>query len=148
MRCPNCGFDDSKVVDTRTTEGEDAIRRRRECLECQTRFTTYERREEQPITVIKKDRTSEPFDRAKLMRGIMTACTKRPITTNQINALIQDIETTLQNSYQYEIDSIQLGDMVLVRLRELDPVAYVRFASVYKDFQDLDEFNVELLGLS
>ncbi|MCL2491687.1 MAG: transcriptional regulator NrdR [Coriobacteriia bacterium] len=148
MRCPNCGFDDSKVVDTRTTEGEDAIRRRRECLECQTRFTTYERREEQPITVIKKDRTTEPFDRTKLMRGIMTACTKRPITSNQIDALITDIESTLQNAYQYEIESTVLGDMVLVRLRELDPVAYVRFASVYKAFQDLEEFNQELLGLS
>jgi len=148
MRCPNCGIDDTKVIDTRTTESEDAIRRRRECLECQTRFTTYERREEQPITVIKRDKTAEPFDRAKLMRGIMTACTKRPITTNQINALISDIETNLQNSYQYEIESSVLGDMVLVRLRQLDPVAYVRFASVYKDFQDLEEFNTELQGLS
>ena len=148
MRCPNCGVDDSKVIDTRTTDGDDAIRRRRECLECQTRFTTYERREEQPITVIKRDRTAEPFDRAKLMRGIMTACTKRPITANQINALISDIEANLQNSYQYEIDSTVLGDMVLVRLRALDPVAYVRFASVYKDFQDLEEFNTELQGLS
>jgi transcriptional repressor NrdR len=148
MRCPSCGADDTKVVDTRTSEGEDAIRRRRECLECQTRFTTYERREEQPITVIKRDRTSEPFNRAKLMRGIMTACAKRPITTNQINALITDIETTLQNSYQYEIDSSVLGNMTLVRLKSLDPVAYVRFASVYKDFQDLEEFNTELLELS
>jgi len=148
MRCPNCGVDDTKVVDTRTTEGEDAIRRRRECLECQTRFTTYERREEQPLTVIKRDKTAEPFDRAKLMRGLMTACTKRPITTNQLNALISDIETNLQNSYQYEIDSSILGDMVLVRLRQLDAVAYVRFASVYKDFQDLEEFTSELQELS
>lgn len=148
MRCPNCGIDDSKVVDSRTTEAEDAIRRRRECLDCQTRFTTYERLEEQPIIVIKKDGTTEPFDRAKLLRGLMTACTKRPITSNQINALISDIESTLQNAYQYEIESTLLGDMTLVRLRELDPVAYVRFASVYKDFQDLEEFNDELRELS
>ena len=147
MRCPNCEADDSKVIDTRTTEVEDAIRRRRECLVCQTRFTTYERLEEQPVTVIKKDGTAEPFDRAKLMRGIMTACTKRPITANQIGALIVDIESTLQNTYQYEIDSTVLGDMTLVRLRDLDPVAYVRFASVYKDFKSLDEFNAELSEL-
>jgi len=148
MRCPSCGIGDSKVVDSRTTEAEDAIRRRRECLDCQTRFTTYERLEEQPIVVIKKDGTTEPFDRAKLVRGLMRACAKRPITSNQINALISDIESTLQNAYQYEIESTLLGDMTLVRLRELDPVAYVRFASVYKDFQDLEEFNDELRELS
>jgi transcriptional repressor NrdR len=148
MRCPVCGVAESKVVDSRTTETEDAIRRRRECLECHARFTTYERREEQPIIVVKKDGTTEPFDRAKLLRGIMTACVKRPPTTNQINALISDIEGTLQNACQYEIDSTLLGDMTLVRLRELDPVAYVRFASVYKDFQNLDEFNDELRELS
>ena len=148
MRCPICGNDDLKVVDSRTTEAEDAIRRRRECLSCKARFTTYERCEEQPITILKKDSTAEPFDRTKLQRGIQTACIKRPITGNQINALINDIESTLQNASQYEIASTTLGDMVLVRLRELDPVAYVRFASVYKDFQDLAEFNDELRELS
>lgn len=147
MRCPVCGTDDSKVVDSRTTEGEGAIRRRRECLECHARFTTYERREEQPITVVKKEGISEPFDRTKLMRGIMTACAKRPITVDQINDLIVDIETSLQNSFSYEVTSTVLGDMTLVRLRELDPVAYIRFASVYKDFQDLESFTNELKEL-
>lgn len=147
MRCPACGHEESKVVDSRTAEAHDAIRRRRECLQCGERFTTYERREDQPLMVIKKDGTTEPFDYAKLKRGILVATTKRPITNEQIDNLILGIETSLQNMFTYEIDSTTLGDMVLVRLKEIDGVAYIRFASVYKDFQDLEEFTRELKEL-
>ncbi|MBK5211904.1 MAG: transcriptional repressor NrdR [Coriobacteriia bacterium] len=147
MRCPVCGHQESKVIDSRNADSQNATRRRRECLQCGERFTTYERCEEQPLLVIKKDGSSEPFDHAKLRRGLMVAATKRPIAGSQIDELISDIETSLQNSFKYEIDSEQLGDMVLVRLKELDRVAYIRFASVYKNFQDLDEFTRELKNI-
>lgn len=147
MRCPFCGFDETKVVDSRVSESQDAIRRRRECLGCAERFTTYERREETPLMVIKKDGTSEPFDRSKLMRGLIVATAKRGVSIEQLDALITDIETDLHNSFKYEVESSQVGDMVLMRLRDLDKVAYVRFASVYKEFQDLDEFTSELKAL-
>ncbi|MCL2024562.1 MAG: transcriptional regulator NrdR [Coriobacteriia bacterium] len=147
MRCPQCEADDTKVVDSRTTETADAIRRRRECLTCAERFTTYERREDQPLTVIKKGGEYEPFDRTKLMRGLRTACIKRPVTAEQLNSLITDITNELQNEGTSEIASTVLGDRVLVRLRELDAVAYVRFASVYRDFQDIDGFTDELRDL-
>lgn len=147
MRCPFCGHDETKVVDSRTSESQDAIRRRRECLSCSERFTTYERREETPLMVIKKDGTAEPFDRGKLMRGLMVATAKRGVSVERLDALISDIETDLHNSFRYEVISSQVGDMVLVRLRDLDKVAYVRFASVYKEFQDLDEFTSELKAL-
>lgn len=148
MRCPFCGHDETKVVDSRTSESQDAIRRRRECLQCSERFTTYERREDMPLMVVKKDGTVEPFDRAKLLRGLLTATAKRDVSKEQLGALIDDIESELHNSFRYEVDSTQVGDMVLRRLRDLDRVAYVRFASVYKEFQDLDEFTSELKGLS
>jgi transcriptional repressor NrdR len=147
MRCPFCGHDETKVVDSRTSESQDAIRRRRECLSCSERFTTYERREETPLMVMKKDGTAEPFDRGKLMRGLMVATAKRGVSIEQLDALITDIETDLHNSFRYEVGSSQVGDMVLMRLRDLDKVAYVRFASVYKEFQDLDEFTSELKAL-
>jgi transcriptional repressor NrdR len=147
MRCPFCGHDETKVVDSRTSESQDAIRRRRECLSCSERFTTYERREETPLMVVKKDCTAEPFDRGKLMRGLMVATAKRGVSVEQLEALITDIETDLHNAFRYEVGSSQVGDMVLVRLRDLDKVAYVRFASVYKEFQDLDEFTSELKAL-
>jgi transcriptional repressor NrdR len=147
MRCPFCGNDETKVVDSRTSESQDAIRRRRECLKCAERFTTYERREEMPLMVVKKDGGVEPFDRAKLLRGLMVATAKRNVGMEQLEALIDDIESELHNSFHYEVDSRQVGDMVLVRLRRLDRVAYVRFASVYKEFQDLDEFTSELRHL-
>jgi transcriptional repressor NrdR len=147
MRCPFCGHDETKVVDSRTSESQDAIRRRRECLQCSERFTTYERREETPLMVLKKDGTPEPFDRSKLMRGLIVATAKRGVSVEQLEALISDIEADLHNSFRYEVDSSQVGDMVLMRLRDLDKVAYVRFASVYKEFQDLDEFTSELKGL-
>lgn len=147
MRCPFCGHDETKVVDSRISESQDAIRRRRECLGCAQRFTTYERREETPLMVVKKDGTSEPFDRGKLIRGLMVATAKRNVTVDQLGALIDDIEADLRNSFRSEVGSRQVGDMVLLRLRDLDRVAYVRFASVYKDFQDLDEFTSELKNL-
>lgn len=144
MRCPFCGQAETRVVDSRTSESQDAIRRRRECLECSERFTTYERREEMPLMVVKKDGTVEPFDRGKLLRGLMVATAKRDVTVETLEGLIDGIESELHNSFRYEVESRQLGDMVLRRLGELDKVAYVRFASVYKEFQDLDEFTSEL----
>jgi transcriptional repressor NrdR len=147
VRCPFCGHDETKVVDSRTSESQDAIRRRRECLSCSERFTTYERREETPLMVVKKDGTAEPFDRGKLLRGLMVACAKRDVHVDQLEALIEDIESELHNSFRSEVGSRQVGDMVLLRLRNLDRVAYVRFASVYKEFQDLDEFTSELKNL-
>ena len=148
MRCPFCGHDETKVVDSRTSEAQDAIRRRRECLACGERFTTYERREEMPLMVVKKGGEPEPFDRAKLMRGLLVATAKRGVPVEKLEALIADVESELHNSFKYEVDSRQVGDMVLRRLRDLDKVAYVRFASVYKEFQDLDEFTSELKGLA
>ncbi|PKQ17302.1 MAG: transcriptional regulator NrdR [Actinobacteria bacterium HGW-Actinobacteria-7] len=148
MRCPFCGHDETKVVDSRTSESQDAIRRRRECLSCSERFTTYERREEMPLMVVKKDGAAEPFDRGKLLRGLTVATTKRDVPMEQLEALIDSVMSELHNSFRYEVDSRQVGDMVLMRLKELDKVAYVRFASVYKEFQDLDEFMSELKGLS
>lgn len=147
MRCPFCGHDETKVVDSRTSEAQDAIRRRRECLSCAERFTTYERREEMPLMVVKRDGTTEPFDRGKLLRGLLTATTKRDVPMERLESLIDDVESELHNEFRYEVGSQQLGDMVLRRLRDLDKVAYVRFASVYKQFQDLDEFTKELKEL-
>jgi transcriptional repressor NrdR len=148
MRCPFCGHAESKVVDSRTSDSQDAIRRRRECLSCGERFTTYERREETPLMVVKKDGTSEPFDRGKLLRGLLVATAKRNVPVERLEALIDDVETQLHNEFRSEVESQNVGDMVLRRLRDLDRVAYVRFASVYKEFQDLDEFTSELKGLS
>lgn len=148
MRCPFCGHDDTKVVDSRISESQDAIRRRRECLQCAERFTTYERREENPLMVIKKDGTSEPFDRTKLLRGLLVATAKRNVPIDRLEALIDDLIAELHNSFRYEVPSSQLGDLVLRRLRDVDKVAYVRFASVYKEFKDLDEFTSELNHLA
>jgi len=147
MRCPFCGHDETKVVDSRMSESQDAIRRRRECLACSERFTTYERREEMPLMVVKKGGAPEPFDRGKLLRGLIVATAKRKVDIETLEALIDAIESELHNSLRYEVDSRQLGDMVLARLLNLDKVAYVRFASVYKEFQDLDEFTRELKGI-
>ena len=148
MRCPFCGHDETKVVDSRTSESQDAIRRRRECLQCAERFTTYERREEMPLMVIKKGGEVEPFDRGKLLRGLMVACAKRNVSVEQIEALIDAVESELHNSFRYEVESRHVGDMILRQLKDVDKVAYVRFASVYKEFQDLDEFTSELKDLS
>lgn len=148
MRCPKCGCEESKVVDSRPAENNDSIRRRRECIECGFRFTTYERREELPLVVIKHDGTKEPFDRQKLMRGLVRATVKRDIDINTLDSLIVSIESELRDNGVNEVKSSDLGEMVLKRLGELDKVAYVRFASVYRDFQDIDEFSAELRRLS
>ncbi len=144
MRCPSCEHEDSKVIDSRSAEDGMAIRRRRECLECGHRFTTYERLGERPVIVIKSDGSSEAFDREKLMRGLLIACAKRPVTHEQMDLLITDIETTLRLSSSGEVGSKDLGEMVLARLAHIDEVAYVRFASVYKDFKSVEEFSQAL----
>ena len=144
MRCPSCGHLESKVVDSRPSDDGGVIRRRRECLACGRRVTTYERAEENPLIVVKSDGSSEAYDRQKLMRGLLIACAKRPISPEQIASLIDGIETDLRNSNQIEIRSKDLGDRVMARLAKLDDVAYVRFASVYKDFQNIEEFAAAL----
>lgn len=148
MRCPKCGCEESKVVDSRPSENNDAIRRRRECIQCGYRFTTYERREETPLTVLKKDGSKETFNRQKLMRGLVAATVKRNIPISKLDSLIDDMESELRDSGVSEVSSKEIGDMVLKRLVNLDKVAYVRFASVYRDFKDIDEFNEELRSLS
>lgn len=140
MRCPSCGHIESKVVDSRPSEDGSTIRRRRECLDCGRRFTTYERLGENPLVVLKSDGTSEVYDREKLLRGLYIACAKRHIAPEQINSLVDDIEADLRNNNAAEISSKDLGEMVIKRLRKLDDVAYIRFASVYKDFQNVEEF--------
>ncbi|MEY8562266.1 transcriptional regulator NrdR [Eggerthellaceae bacterium 3-80] len=141
MRCPSCGNPESKVVDSRPAEEDAAIRRRRECLKCGRRFTTYERLGENPLIVIKTDGSSEVYDRQKLLRGLLIACAKRPVSPDQLSTIIDSIEAELRNNMKTEIGSKELGDMALVRLAHLDDVAYVRFASVYKDFQNIEEFS-------
>lgn len=148
MRCPSCGHSESKVVDSRPSEDGATIRRRRECLGCGHRFTTYERLGDSPLIVTKTDGSSEVYDREKLMRGLLIACAKRPISPEQIATLIDSIESELRNASKNEIKSKELGDMALVRLAKLDDVAYVRFASVYKDFQNIEEFAAALEGMS
>ena len=144
MRCPSCGHLESKVVDSRPSDDGAAIRRRRECLACQNRFTTYERLGDNPLLVTKSDGSSETYDRNKLLRGITVACAKRPITPDQITALIDSIESELRSMPRSEITSKDLGTKVLERLESLDDVAYVRFASVYKDFKNIEEFATAL----
>lgn len=140
MRCPSCEFPESKVVDSRPSDDGATIRRRRECLNCKHRFTTYERLGDTPLLVTKSDGSSETFDRNKLIRGVTVACAKRPITPDQINGLIDGIEAELRTMPRGEITSRDLGTKVLDRLATLDDVAYVRFASVYKDFKNIEEF--------
>lgn len=144
MKCPSCGFLESKVVDSRPSDDGTTIRRRRECLSCQQRFTTYERLGDNPMLITKSDGSSETYDRNKLMRGVTVACAKRPISPEQINSLIDDIEAELRTFPRNEIQSKDLGTMVLSRLGQLDDVAYVRFASVYRDFKNIEEFALAL----
>jgi transcriptional repressor NrdR len=147
MRCPRCGNEESKVVDSRPSENYDAIRRRRECVRCGCRFTTYERREDTPLIVIKREGRRETFDRTKLMNGLLRATVKRNVPIEKLEGLIAGIETELRDKGINEISAQDLGLMVLQRLLDVDKVAYVRFASVYRDFKDLDEFNDELRSL-
>ena len=148
MRCPNCGCEESKVVDSRPSEGNDAIRRRRECSRCGFRFTTYERKEEMPLLVVKRDGTKETFDRQKIMRGLVRATVKRNIPIKRLDQLIDSIESELRDEGVGEVSSQEIGSMVLKKLLDVDKVAYVRFASVYRDFKDIDEFSAELRSLS
>ncbi|GMW01424.1 MAG: transcriptional repressor NrdR [Candidatus Hydrogenedentota bacterium] len=147
MRCPFCAHLESKVVDSRSSKEGDSIRRRRECLKCERRYTTYERIEEVAQMVIKKDGRREPFDRWKIKSGILKACEKRPVSLDQVEALIDDLERHLFNSSEHEVSTDAIGQAVMDRLKRLDEVAYVRFASVYRQFKDLNEFMNELKDL-
>jgi transcriptional repressor NrdR len=147
MRCPFCGFLESKVIDSRESKKGISIRRRRECLSCKRRFTTYEKIEEIPYMVVKKDKTRQPFDSQKLLRGMMKACEKRPIQINQLEEIVEEIESILQERPDKEIGVSEIGQLVMERLKDLDKVAYVRFASVYREFKDVAEFRQELENL-
>jgi transcriptional repressor NrdR len=145
--CPYCQHPEHRVVESRVPDTKDAIRRRRECLHCGRRFTTYERVEEAPLVVIKSSGQRQPFDRQKLLRGLQRACHKRPVPTGLLELAVQDIELALRNRLRQEVRSSQIGDLALRRLKEIDPVAYVRFASVYRQFADVEEFEEELARL-
>ena len=144
MKCPYCSYDESKVIDSRPTDEGERIRRRRECLGCGKRFTTYEIIETVPVVVIKRDKSREPFDRNKLLNGLLRACEKRPVSMDTLEKVVDDIETTLQNSLDREVPSSLIGTLSLEKLRDIDEVAYVRFASVYRQFQDIHSFMEEL----
>jgi transcriptional repressor NrdR len=147
MKCPFCGHLEDKVVDSRESRDGDVIRRRRECLRCERRFTSYERIDEIPYMVVKKDGRREPFDREKVLSGILKACEKRPIPMAKIEALVNAVEKYVQESRERERSTQKIGEMIMRRLKELDKVAYVRFASVYLDFKDVSEFMNELRSL-
>ena len=144
MRCSFCGFEDSKVLDSRQVEDGRSIRRRRECQQCGKRFTTYERVEEVSLLVVKRDGSREIFDKNKILAGLVRACDKRPVAVSVLDDMVNDIEKELRNSMEKEISAKQIGDMVMVRLRQVDDVAYVRFASVYRKFEDIDTFMKEI----
>ena len=144
MKCPFCSFEESKVIDSRPTDEGERIRRRRECLECGKRFTTYEMIESLPIVVIKKDGSRETFDRQKLLTGMLRACEKRPVSIEMLDRAITDIETVIQNSLDREVSSERSGELVMEKLKKIDEVAYVRFASVYRQFKDINTFMSEL----
>ncbi len=144
MRCPFCDFADSKVIDSRPTEEGSSIRRRRECISCGKRFTTYEKVESIPVMVIKKDQTREPFDRNKILNGIIKACEKRPVETEKMVEMVDNIESEIQNLMDREVTSDQIGEMVMSELKRTDEVAYVRFASVYRQFKDINTFLAEV----
>ena len=144
MKCPYCNASDTKVIDSRPAEDNSAIRRRRQCETCGKRFTTYEKLETMPLMVIKKDRTRELYDRGKIEAGILHSCHKRPVSTQQINALIDEIETQIFNMEEKEVETTAIGELVMRKLQQLDEVAYVRFASVYREFKDVNTFLKEL----
>lgn len=147
MKCPYCGFIEDKVIDSRPTDEGSAIRRRRECSKCTKRFTTYEKVESLPLMVVKKDETRQAFDREKLLNGLLRASEKRPVSINMLEKLVNDIETQIQNSLRREISTQEIGEMVMTRLKDIDEVAYVRFASVYRQFKDINTFMDELRKL-
>lgn len=147
MKCPFCGYSESKVIDSRPTDEGERIRRRRECISCGKRFTTYEIIETVPIIVVKKDKSREAFDRVKLFNGMLRACEKRPVPIGEIENAVSEIEAELQNSLDREITSVHIGELAMEKLKKLDEVAYVRFASVYRQFKDINTFMDELAKL-
>ena len=147
MQCPFCGHKEDKVIDSRESKEGDSIRRRRECLACERRFTTYERCDEVPYMVIKKDGRREKFDRQKVLNGLIRACEKRPVSMARLAELVDDVESALLESPERELPTTRIGELLMDRLRSLDKIAYVRFASVYRDFQDIEEFLSELKNL-
>lgn len=147
MKCPYCSYYESKVIDTRPADEGERIRRRRECLKCEKRFTTYEIIETTPVMVIKKDGSREVFSRDKLLRGMIKSCEKRPVTLSVLEKAVSEIETSLQNHLEREVPSTRIGELCMEKLKEIDQVAYVRFASVYRQFQDINSFLIELKSI-
>lgn len=147
MKCPYCGFIDSKVIDSRPTDENESVRRRRACLKCEKRFTTYERVEDQTIVVIKKDETREAFQRSKLLNSLIKSCEKRQIEVSVLEDAVDDIEKEINYLNQKEVTSAYIGDLVMNKLREIDKVAYIRFASVYREFEDVESFANEIENL-
>ena len=144
MKCPYCQYSESKVIDSRPTDEDEKIRRRRECMRCGKRFTTYEIVETTPLMVVKKDNTIEPFNRDKLLNGLLRACEKRPVSLKWLEQMVDQIEQKLKNSLEGEVSSQKIGELAMEQLRQVDQVAYVRFASVYREFQDINSFMDEL----
>lgn len=144
MKCPYCGYQESKVVDSRHSDDSTSIRRRRECLSCQRRFTTYETVESLPMVVVKKDNSRQSFDRNKILNGMVRACEKRPVSMADLESAVDEIEQIIQNSLDREVSTEKIGELVMERLKPLDEVAYVRFASVYRQFKDINSFMREL----
>ncbi len=147
MKCPYCGYGENKVIDSRPTDDASAIRRRRECLKCQKRFTTYETLETISLAVIKQDHSRQAFDRQKILRGLIRACEKRPVSLPTMEKIVDDIESELYQTMEKEVTSTEIGEKVMERLKEVDEVAYVRFASVHKRFSDIETFMEELKKL-
>ena len=147
MKCPFCGYSESKVIDSRPAEEGTTIRRRRECLACQRRFTTYEIVERMPLVVIKRDGSRQSFDKMKLINGMLRACETRPVSLDQLEQIADEIEQELQSGLEREISTVNIGEMVMSRLKDVDEVAYVRFASVYRSFKDINTFMDELAKL-
>jgi len=147
MKCPFCGYEESKVIDSRPTDEGEKIRRRRECISCANRFTTYEIIESVPIMIIKKDKSRESFNREKLLKGMVRACEKRPVPIDTLERIVDEIESEIQNSLDREITSVKIGELVMDKLKDVDEVAYVRFASVYRQFKDINTFMSELKKL-
>ena len=147
MKCPFCGFTESKVIDSRPAEGYTTIRRRRECLQCAKRFTTYETIESMPLVVVKRDGVRQSFDRVKLINGMVRACEKRPVPLQKLEGIADESEQELQGKLEREVSTVEIGEMVMKRLKEVNEVAYVRFASVYRSFKDINTFMDELSKL-
>jgi len=147
VKCPSCGYQETKVIDSRLNTDGTSIRRRRECLECEKRFTTYEYVEQVPLLVVKRDGRRQPFDRKKIIAGLMKACEKRPVSIDKMEEITGEIERAIQRKYDREVNSKEIGELIMEKLAALDEVAYVRFASVYRQFRDVNQFMSELQGM-